>query len=151
MSESNDTGPNKPTAQQEVGRANPLARRRFKENIGGKGRPKGSKNRKTTVKEVANEMHAVTENGKPRKRSTLELVLFKLRNMALAGKPAGAFEEFDRLTKAYIPQAPSGNYGVLVAPAYITPEEWVAQAEEQNKTAKIPEGCEDELDWTSED
>ena len=145
MSDSNDTGPTEPSAQQEAGRVNPLARRRFKENIDGKGRPKGSKNRKTIVKEVANEMHTVTENGEPRKRSTLELVLFKLRNMALAGKPAGAFEEFNRLTKAYLPQAPSGNYGVLVVPADMTPEEWVARAEERNKTAKPPPGCDDEF------
>lgn len=107
----------------------------------GSGRPKGSKNRKTIVREVAHELNTVAENGKPCKRSTLELVFLKLRNMALEAKNVSAFNEFYKLCEIYQPQIVNSNVGYLVAPAEMTPEEWLAEAEEANKTAEPPEGC----------
>ena len=48
-----------------VGYGNPPLQRRFKKGLSDnkKGRPHGSKNRKTIVREIANEMHTVTEDG----------------------------------------------------------------------------------------
>jgi len=54
-------------------------------NRNGKGRPKGSKNRKTIVREIACERHRVTENGRKVIRTTAELLLHGLRMQAFAG------------------------------------------------------------------
>ena len=134
-------GSEQPPAHQEVGYQKPPMCRRFKKSGYPSGRPKGSKNRKTIVKEVAIEMHVVRENGKRRRLSTLELVLLSLRNMALEGKNVRAFEEFHRLSKVYQPQATNDNVGYLVAPAEMTPEEWMADQEEKNKHRMRPSGC----------
>ena len=83
MSNRENDGSEQPPAHEEVGYGKPPTRRRFKKSGNSKGRPKGSKNRKTIVKAVANEMHTVAENGKHRRRSTLDLVLLSLRNLAL--------------------------------------------------------------------
>ncbi len=124
----------------EVGYGKPPPRRRFKKSGNLKGRPKGSKNRKTIVKAVANEAHTVIENGKRRRLSTLDLVLLRLRNMALEEGNHRAFEEFHRLIKVYLPQATT-ELGYLVAPADMTPEEWMAEQTEKNKHRKRPSGC----------
>ena len=112
--------------------------RRFKGSGNLKGRPKGAKNRKTIVWTVANEMHALIENGTRRRLSTLDLVIFRLRNMALEGKNIRAFEELHRLTKAYRAQDADDSTGYLVVPAEKTQEEWIREQEELNKTRKRP-------------
>ena len=114
-------------------------RRRFKTCGNPKGRPKGARNRKTIVREVANEIHQVREDGELRGRSTLELVLLRLRELALEGKNTQAFEEVHRLIKAYEPQPTDDSTGVLVVPAEMSPEEWIAEQEELNKHRKKPE------------
>ncbi len=132
MSDRENHGPEQPPANEQVGYGKPPMRRRFKVSGNPKGRPKGSKNRKTIVKMVANEMHDMLEKGKRRRRSTLELVLLRLRNMALEGKNVRAFEELHRLTKAYQPQEADVIGGYLVVPAVMTQEEWNAEQEKKN-------------------
>ncbi len=139
LNQEND-GSELPPAHEEVGYQKPPMCRRFKKSGSSRGRPKGSKNRKTIVKEVAKEMHVVRENGKRRSLSTLKLVLFSLRNMVLEGKNVRAFDEFHRLIKAYQPQATT-DLGYLVVPAAMTPEEWMAEQTEKNKHRKRPSGC----------
>ena len=139
MSNQENDGSERPPAH-EVGYRKPPMQRRFKKTGNSKGRPKGSKNRKTILKVVSNVMHSVTENGKRRRLSTLLLVLFSLRNMALEGKKVQAFEEFHRLNKVYQPQATT-DVGYLVVPAEMTPEEWMAEQREKNKHRKRPSGC----------
>ena len=90
---------------------------------------------------VWNEMHSVIENGKRRRLSTLDLVLLRLRNMALEDKNVRAFEELHRLIKAYQPQEVDGSLGYLVVPAPMSNEEWEADQEEKNKHRKRPSGC----------
>ncbi len=141
MSNRENDGSEQPPAHEEVGYGKPPTRRRFKKSGNSKGRPKGAKNRKTIVKAVANEMHTVAENGKHRRRSTLDLVLLSLRNLALEGKNVRAFEEFHRLAKAYQPQATNDDAGCLVVPAEMSQEEWVAEQMEKNKHRKRPSGC----------
>ena len=130
-----------PPPREEVGYRQPPTIRRFKVCGNPKGRPKGSKNRKTIVRAVANEKHTVVENGKRRRRSTLELVLIRLRNMALERKNVRAFEEFHRVIKTYQPQNADGKHGVIVAPPDMTPEEWIAEQLEKNKTRERPSSC----------
>ena len=141
MSNRENDGSERPPAHEEVGYGKPPTRRRFKKSGNSKGRPKGSKNRKTIVKAVANEMHTVAENGKRRRRTTLDLVLLRLRNMALAEGNDRAFEELHRLIKAYQPQETNDRVGYLVVPAEMTREEWVAEQMEKNKHRKRPSGC----------
>ncbi len=137
MSDRENDGSEQPPAHEEVGYRRPPMQRRFKADETGNpnGRPNGAKNRKTIVKTVANEMHTVIANGKPRRRSTLELVLLRLRNMALEDKNVRAFEELHRLIKAYQPQEGTGGLGYIVVPAEMTPEEWIAAMEKKNVEA----------------
>ena len=122
-----------------VGYRKPPTASQFKTSGHRNGRPKGSKNRKTVVTQVANETHAVVEGDVRRRRSTVELVVLTLRNAALEGKNTQAIDEIHRLLKKYEPQS-TGNVGWLVVPAEISPEEWVAREEEANKTRKPPPG-----------
>ncbi len=135
MSDRENDGPEQPPANEEVGYRKPPTQRRFKVSGNPNGRPNGAKNRKTIVKTVANEMHTVIENGKRRSLSTLELVLLRLRNMALEDKNVRAFEELHRLIKAYQPQEGTGGLGYIVVPAVMTPEEWIAAMEKKNVVA----------------
>ncbi len=132
MSDRENHGPEQPPANEQVGYGKPPMRRRFKVSGNPKGRPKGSKNLKTIVKMVANEMHDMLEKGKRRRRSTLYLVLRCLRNIALEGKNVRAFEEFHRLTKVYQPQEARVRGGYLVVPAVMTNAEWNAEQEKKN-------------------
>ena len=141
MSNQENDGSEQPPAHEAVGYRKPPMQRRFKKCGNSKGRPEGSKNRKTIVKAVANEMHNVTETGKRRRLSTIELVLLRLRNMALEDNNARAFAEFHRLIKAYQPQEADGDLGYLVVPAPMSNEEWKAEEEELNKHRKRPSGC----------
>ena len=141
MSNRENDGSERPPAHEEVGYGKPPTHRRFKKSGNSKGRPKGSKNRKTIVKAVANETHTVLENGKNRRRSTLDLVLLRLRNMALAEGNDRAFEELHRLIKAYQPQETNDDVGYLVVPAEMSQEEWVAEQMEKNKHRQRPSGC----------
>ncbi len=140
MSNRENDGSEQPPAYNPVGYGKPPMKRRFKKSGNSKGRPKGSKNRKTIVKAVANEMHSVLENGKHRRLSTLDLVLLRLRNMALEEGNDRAFEELHRLIKAYQPQATHDGAGCLVVSAEMTQEEWVADQMEKNKHRKPPPG-----------
>ncbi len=141
MSNQEHGGSEQPPAHAAVGYGKPPMEKRFKKCGNSEGRPKGSKNRKTIVKEVANEMHSVTVAGKRRRLSTIELVLLRLRNMALEDNNARAFAEFHRLIKAYQPQEADGGLGYLVVRAIMSEEEWDAEQEELNKHRKRPSGC----------
>ncbi len=128
-------GPDQPPAHEAAGYGKPPRNRRFKKCGNSKGRPRGSKNRKTIVKAVASEMHSVTENGKRRRLSTLDLVLLRLRNMALEGEKVRAFEEFHRLAKAYQPQEAGAGLGYIVMSADQPLEEHIAECEKANAEA----------------
>ena len=138
MLDQQNDGPEQSPTDEEVGYCKPPMCRRFKVCGNPKGRPPGSKNRKTIVREVANEMHGVRENGKWQRRSMLDLVLLRLRNMALECKNTRAFDEIHRLTKAYEPQVADDVGGYLVVPAAMTPEEWIAEQEKLNETRRPP-------------
>jgi len=77
-------------------------------------------------------MHSVTEGGKKVRRTTLELVLLRLRNMALQDKTKPAVAEYDRWLDKCEPPISNVMAGVLVVPAEISAEEWIARAERKN-------------------
>lgn len=104
------------SSDKKIGYANPPKDTRFTGSGNPAGRPKGSKNRKTIVSEVANETHTVTLDNKLVTLSTLELVLVILRNKVLEGGNPRLFDEYHRLLKKYQPQA-DGRGGYLVVPA----------------------------------
>ncbi len=136
MSDREIDGSEQSPAHEAVGYRKPPMHRRFKGSGNPRGRPKGAKNRKKIVQKVADEMHTVTENGKRRRRSTLQLVLLRLRSMALAGKTPRAFEEFHRLLKTYEPQEAEKKLGYLVVPPPMTIEEAIAEGEKANAEAR---------------
>ena len=127
-----------------VGHGNPPMITRFKSGLSGnpKGRPKGSKNHKTIVRTIMNEMHAVTEDGRRQRRSALELMLLALRNLAAAGN-VRAFRAFVKFQAKYEPQDSHSNLGYLVVPAGITQDEAIARNEKLNEEAcaKHEERC----------
>ena len=119
-----------------VGYGKPPLTRRFKSGQSGnrRGRPRGSKNCKTIVREIANEMHTVTEDGQRRRRSTLELMLLALRNRTAEGN-VRAFRAFQKYLAKYEPQESNSKLGVLVAPAPMTAEEFIEHSEKKRPEA----------------
>ena len=110
----------------ETGYGKPPRNTRFKSGKSGnrKGRPRGSKNRKTIFKEIAMESHQVHEGGCLKSRTTVELMLINLRNHMAEGNLAAFRSSHEYLAK-YDPQFSSSKYGYLVVPAPMTNEEWI--------------------------
>src|SRR5687768_16342412 len=80
-----------------------------------KGRPRGAKNRKTILEELFWERHHVTQAGAPVFRSTYELILMTVRNLAMRGN-LQAFSAYSQLLESCGPEKPPGSYGILIAP-----------------------------------
>ncbi len=112
-----------------------------------RGRPKGARNRKKIVEEISSEMHRVKEGDRVVRRSTLELVLMKLRNAALTAN-LKAEQAYHSLLKTFDPQEPDGRYGYIIMPEEEEKEEWsrktIAQQKELKERArKFAEGRDD--------
>jgi hypothetical protein len=89
-----------------------------------RGRPRGAEGHKQIVRKIVNEMHSVVEDGKRRERSTLELVLLQLRNLAAQGN-IQAFRACNNLLVKYSPREAKTRGGFLIVPEVCaTPEEW---------------------------
>lgn len=80
---------NRPPGNYEVGYKKPPKEHRFRPGTSGnpKGKPKGSKNFETDLKEVLNAPVPVTENGKTRVVSSQRAAVLRLREKALNGDP----------------------------------------------------------------
>ena len=139
MSDTDDDGLSLPKMPKQTGYGNPPVKRRFKQSGNIKGRLKGSKNRKSIVREIAKEMHTVNENGQSLRRSTIELIVIRLRNLAIECKDTRAHDEFHRLMKIFQPQTTQSNVGVLVAPAPLSELAWIRKAEDGNRFSISPE------------
>ncbi len=77
-------------AGQKVGRGNPPKETQFREGISGNptGRPKGSKNLSTLIREAANQQVIATINGKRRRISTVQATTLQLATKAASGNQA---------------------------------------------------------------
>jgi hypothetical protein len=136
MDHSDETGSTPETDTPEddvVSYGNPPMKRRFKSGESGnpKGRPRGSKNRKTIIRKIANEMHTVTENDRRRRLPTLELMVLALRNKAATGD-VPAFRAYNKFLVKYEPQESSSKRGYLVVGPTMTQEEAIAEGEKAN-------------------
>ncbi|TNE42010.1 MAG: hypothetical protein EP348_00375 [Alphaproteobacteria bacterium] len=118
-------------------------RRRLKDDFNPGGRPKGSKNRKTMMREIAFTPLRKQEGDRNVTLSVLEAVLFQLRKAALEGTSPRAMKKFRRLMEKCQPDVINENAGYIIAPAEMTPEEWEAEQIEKNKTRKPPPGVDD--------
>ena len=117
--------PDDAPAANRMGYGNPPHYTRFRPGQSGnpRGRPRGAKGRKQIVAEIANEMHWVVEDGKRRRRTTLELIFLKLRNLAAQGNVA-AFRAYHTLLARYSPQGTQARGGYMIVPEVLTIEEW---------------------------
>ncbi|WP_262694112.1 DUF5681 domain-containing protein [Kordiimonas aquimaris] len=90
------------------------------------GRPKGSKNRKTIVRDIASKHHYVTIDGERCRVTVLEALLLRLQYLAIE-KGGKALKEHQRLVETYdiaTDDADKGH-GVLIAPPKMTMEEYI--------------------------
>ena len=126
-----------------VGYGKPPLTRRFKSGQSGnrRGRPRGSKNCKTIVREIANEMHTVTEDGRLRRRSILEFMLLALRNRAAEGD-VRAFRAYKKYLAKFDPRETDSKLGYIVFSADVTPEEAIAEGEKANAEARARRAAE---------
>jgi len=132
MPDYSDDHPQRGPFDHQVGYRKPPMVRRFKKSGNPDGRPRGARNRQTIVRQVARETHTVIEEGHQTRRSTLELVLIRLRNMAMEGKNSRATAELFRLLEKYEPHMLHSNAKVAVMPAPMSAKEWIAEAERRN-------------------
>lgn len=84
----------------EVGYGRPPEKSRFKKGQSGnpKGRPRGSKDFRSDLRDVLDAKVTVNENGKPRKVSSQKATLMRLREQALKGN-ARAMDRYIDLAK----------------------------------------------------
>ena len=117
--------PDAAPAANRVGYGEPPPESRFTPGRSGnlRGRPRGAKGHKQIVSKIANELHWVGEDGKRHRRSTLELVLLQLRNLAAQGN-VQAFRAYDSLLAKYSPQGTEMRGGYMIVPEVRTIEEW---------------------------
>ena len=85
-----------------------------------RGRPKGAHGRAKILREVAFETHAVVENGKSLRRTTVELVLLLLRNHAAATNVRAA-RAYEAHLERYGVQEAIDPAGYLVVPEVVAP------------------------------
>lgn len=98
---------------------------------GRRGRPRGTRNTSSILKQVLHEKHAVTDqNGKRLRRTALELLLEQLRNKAIGGSQP-AFRLMEQLLHA--DGAATVAAGYLVVPQKLTLEEWIKREAAKRK------------------
>lgn len=83
--------------EEKVGPGNPPKRTRFRKGVSGnaKGRPKGSKNLATLLREAANGQVIATIDGKPRKISKIQATTLQLATKAASGDPKSVAKFID--------------------------------------------------------
>ena len=104
----------------------------------GRGRPKGAVSLKRLTRKVALKKHTVKINGKTVRDTLLNLVVSKLTQDAGSGNPS-MVKLKRNLRSRLSPQDDEEKGGLLVVPRVLSPEEWNAQAERHNATARNPE------------
>lgn len=105
-----------------------------------KGRPKGAPNVKTIVEKVALDRHKVRKDGRHQRLTTIDLLLHTLRTKALSGDVQAA-TYLDRFFDRLHPEDTASPGGYLLAPAPLTPEEWVEQYGAKDLDGDAVSGC----------
>jgi hypothetical protein len=86
-------------------------------------------------------MHAVTEDGRLRRRSILEFMLLALRNRAAEGD-VRAFRAYKKYLAKFDPRETDSKLGYIVLSADVTPEEAIAEGEKANAEARARRAAE---------
>lgn len=117
-----------PPSETRIGYKAPPKEHQFKKGRSGnpKGRPKGTQSHAKIAQKVLSETHVLSENGRKEIRTTMELVILKLRQLAFSGNNR-ANKLMDKLAAEYDPQKPKNRAGRLVVPGRLTPESWEQQ------------------------
>ena len=120
-----DQGYDGPPGEPRVGYKASPKEHQFKKGKSGnpKGRPKGAQGRASVARKVLWDQHIVSENNRRVTRTTIELVVLTLRQLAFAGNNR-AFKVMQQLEADYDPQKPKTPAGLLVVPGRLTPESW---------------------------
>jgi hypothetical protein len=117
--------------RKDVGRGRPPRSKRFgRGQKRSPGRPRGALGEKTIMQNIANELHDLEQQGVRRRVTTFELLLIRMRGLAMEGdlRASKWLTEYSK-SKNIVPDR---IYGLLVVPETLTPEEWNAQAERHN-------------------
>jgi hypothetical protein len=130
MSRKADAGP---------GRTPPPPEHQFLKGTSGnkRGRPKGTVSLKKITRKVALKKHALTVDGRVVRKTLLQLVIETLISRAASGAPSMAALHSELRAKIR-PTGEKQPGGLLVVPEVLSPEEWTAQAEAHNATARDP-------------
>lgn len=137
-----------------IGYGKPPKHTRFKSGQSGnpKGRPKGSRNIAIIINEILGGMVTVKENGEEKRVNRAQVIA--MQSVAKAMKGDNRSTEFIAKTQAQIHREQEArakedkekNYGgVLVAPAGKSPEQWISEQEELNKTRERPDMSDKDL------
>ncbi len=122
-----------------VGFGNPPLGTRFKKGQSGnpRGRPPGSRNHKTILREIAHEKHAYREGGRKKKASLVELIIMTVRNEAAKGNPL-ALKLLDDIRNWFGTPHHEKKGSYLLVPADMPAEDWITEQRELNKYRKDP-------------
>jgi hypothetical protein len=120
------------------GRRPPPRKSRFKKGQSGNpaGRPKGAVSLAKLTTTFALRKLTISVNGDSEQKTRLEITILKLIALAADGK-ATAIEELLRLRNKASPPEISG--GLLVVPAPMSLEEYIAKVEEENRNKVAPD------------
>lgn len=102
-----------------------------------KGRPRGSISLTKLVQKVANTKYRVLIDGVPRRETLRDLIILKIEALALSGN-AGAAALMKDLFGLAVPPDPPEGCGFLVAPASLSPEEFIARVNARKTDAREP-------------
>jgi hypothetical protein len=116
----------------------PVEHRFLKGSSGNKrGRPKGSIDLKKLTRTVALKKHRVTVNGRPVRKTLLELVVETVIRGAASGAPS--MVSLHNAIRAKVrPMEEKQQGGLLVVPEGLSTEEFIAKEEARNASAQDP-------------
>ncbi len=105
------------------------------------GRPRGAVSLTRMTRKIARKMRRVKIDGKFRKISTSDLLILKLNGMAAVGKPGAAGVAGWLREQVTLPDEEVAAAGILLVPAEVTPEEFIAEMQIRN-VGKVEPGTE---------
>jgi Family of unknown function (DUF5681) len=121
------------------GRKPPPVEHQFLKGTSGnkRGRPKGSRDLKKITRKVSLKKHAIKVDGKTVRKTLLQLVIESTAKQAAAGVPA-MVTLIGQVRAKVRPTEDEQKNGFLIAPAEVSPEEFIAEEETRNANKREP-------------